>query len=114
MSENTRLVHATPQGVWDVLSDDWLYPLWVVGASRMREVDDVWPATGASCTTPSASGRCSSTTTPEVTAAVELQSLTLRARGWPTCGGSPTSPNVADHPRQCLSAPSWGTEQHGQ
>jgi hypothetical protein len=33
--------------VWQVLSDGWLYPLWVVGASRMREVDDGWPQVGA-------------------------------------------------------------------
>ena len=42
-----RIVKTTPQRVWDVLSDGWLYPLWVVGASRMREVDDSWPAVGS-------------------------------------------------------------------
>ena len=47
MSTNTRLVHATPDEVWSVLSDGWLYPLWVVGASRMRDVDDPWPQPGA-------------------------------------------------------------------
>ncbi|MCW2765488.1 MAG: hypothetical protein JWO11_1447 [Nocardioides sp.] len=47
MSINTRTVAATPDQVWDVLSDGWLYPVWVVGASRMREVDDRWPAAGA-------------------------------------------------------------------
>jgi hypothetical protein len=39
-------MHATPDQVWEVLSDGWLYPLWVVGASRMREVDAGWPAVG--------------------------------------------------------------------
>ena len=47
MATNTRTIHATPEAVWDVLADGWLYPLWVVGASRMREVDDHWPAVGA-------------------------------------------------------------------
>ena len=48
----------TPDQVWEVLADGWLYPLWVVGATRMREVDDDWPAVGvAGCTTRSASGR---------------------------------------------------------
>ena len=46
MSTNSRLMHATPEQVWEVLSDGWLYPLWVVGASRMREVDDGWPVPG--------------------------------------------------------------------
>lgn len=27
-----------------MLADGWLYPSWVVGASRMREVDVKWPA----------------------------------------------------------------------
>ena len=40
-------MNATPDQVWEVLADGWLYPLWVVGASRMREVDDGWPAVGA-------------------------------------------------------------------
>ena len=30
-----------------MLADGWLYPLWVVGATRMREVDDEWPAPGS-------------------------------------------------------------------
>ena len=40
MSINTRAVDATPDQVWQVLADGWLYPLWVVGASRMRDVDE--------------------------------------------------------------------------
>ena len=47
MATNTRDIAATPDQVWDVLSDGWLYPLWVVGATRMRDVDDTWPAEGA-------------------------------------------------------------------
>ena len=47
VSTNARVMQATPEQVWEVLSDGWLYPLWVVGASRMREVDDEWPAPGA-------------------------------------------------------------------
>ncbi len=44
MSTNSRVVEATPEQVWSILADGWLYPLWVVGASRMRQVDDHWPA----------------------------------------------------------------------
>ena len=47
MSTTTRVMQATPEQVWEVLADGWLYPLWVVGATRMREVDDEWPAPGA-------------------------------------------------------------------
>jgi hypothetical protein len=38
---------ADPEAVWRVLADGWLYPCWVVGASRMRDVDQGWPADGA-------------------------------------------------------------------
>ena len=47
MSTNTRVVDATPDQVWEVLSDGWTYPVWVVGASRMRDVDESWPEVGA-------------------------------------------------------------------
>lgn len=42
-----RRVAATPDDVFAVLADGWMYPGWVVGASRMREVDPTWPAEGA-------------------------------------------------------------------
>ena len=47
MITNTRVMSVPPQKVWEVLADGWLYPLWVVGATRMREVDGDWPAQGA-------------------------------------------------------------------
>lgn len=47
MSRNTREMRCTPEDVFRVLSDGWLFPSWVVGASRMRDVDAAWPAVGA-------------------------------------------------------------------
>jgi uncharacterized protein YndB with AHSA1/START domain len=47
VSSTKRLIHASPTQVWEVLADGWLYPLWVVGATRMREVDDTWPQVGS-------------------------------------------------------------------
>lgn len=47
MSTVSALIRAEPQRIFDVLADGWLYPAWVVGASRMRSVDDAWPAEGA-------------------------------------------------------------------
>jgi uncharacterized protein YndB with AHSA1/START domain len=83
MAENTRLVHATPQTVWDVLSDGWLYPVWVVGASRMREVDDGWPGTGTQLYHSVGIWPLLIDDSTEVKACVELERLVLRARGWP-------------------------------
>lgn len=47
MATNTRLLRCAPQDVFDVLADGWLYPSWVVGATRMRDVDARWPDPGA-------------------------------------------------------------------
>jgi len=40
-------MNCDPQDVFDVLADGWLFPSWVVGASRMRDVDPNWPAVGS-------------------------------------------------------------------
>lgn len=47
MARNVRLLHCTPEDVFRVLANGWLYPLWVVGASRMRDVAEEWPREGA-------------------------------------------------------------------
>jgi len=47
MSRNVRALACSPQAVFEVLADGWLYPGWVVGASRMRAVDAAWPTEGA-------------------------------------------------------------------
>jgi hypothetical protein len=47
MSTTTRRSRCRPEDVFAVLSDGWLYPQWVVGAARMRAVDDSWPAPGS-------------------------------------------------------------------
>ncbi len=43
----TRAVHATPEAVFAVLGDGWLYSGWVVGTSHMRAVQDSWPQVGS-------------------------------------------------------------------
>lgn len=47
MSTVTRTTTASVERVWEVLADGWSYPLWVVGASRMRAVSATWPQPGA-------------------------------------------------------------------
>ncbi|HEV7812439.1 MAG TPA: SRPBCC family protein [Leifsonia sp.] len=44
MATNTRVLRCSPEDVFGVLADGWLYPSWVVGASRIRDVDESWPA----------------------------------------------------------------------
>ncbi|ANJ27115.1 SRPBCC family protein [Agromyces aureus] len=47
MSRNVRAMQCSPSAVFAVLADGWLYPTWVVGASRMRDVDPEWPQEGS-------------------------------------------------------------------
>lgn len=47
MSRNVRAFSCSPAAVFEVLADGWLYPTWVVGASRMRDVDSAWPQQGS-------------------------------------------------------------------
>lgn len=47
MSTVTRTFNCPPEQVFDVLANGWLYPGWVVGATRMRNVEESWPAAGA-------------------------------------------------------------------
>lgn len=44
MATNTRVMRCVPHAVFQALSDAWLYPAWVVGAARMRDVEADWPA----------------------------------------------------------------------
>jgi uncharacterized protein YndB with AHSA1/START domain len=79
----TRHTKASTEAVWDVLSDGWLYPLWVVGATRIRDVDAHWPQSGSRL-------HHSAGVWPAVlddhTEVLELERgtrLVLKARGWP-------------------------------
>jgi hypothetical protein len=78
-----RIVKTTPQRVWDVLADGWLYPLWVVGASRMRDVDDAWPAVGSKLHHSVGAWPALLNDDTEVTESEPLKVLGLRARAWP-------------------------------
>lgn len=46
MIEVERVIDASPEVVFDVLADGWVYAAWVVGASRVRSVDEGWPQPG--------------------------------------------------------------------
>lgn len=83
MSVNTCIIRTTPARVWDVLADGWTYPLWVVGASRVREVDDGWPALDARIHHSVGVWPALIDDTTSVTEMEPGRRLTLRARGWP-------------------------------
>lgn len=83
MSTTRRSIAATPEQVWSVLADGWLYPLFVVGAARMREVDDTWPAVGSRLHHSVGSWPVLVDDTTEVLEVEEGRRLLLLARAWP-------------------------------
>ncbi|MBD8023480.1 SRPBCC family protein [Microbacterium gallinarum] len=83
MSRNVRELRCTPEDVFRVLGDGWLYPSWVVGASRMRDVDDAWPAAGAELHHSFGTWPLLIDDKTVVEACDPPRRLVLRARGWP-------------------------------
>jgi len=84
MSRNSRVIKASAQQVWDVLADGWLYPLWVVGASRMRQVEDGWPAEGTRLHHSVGSWPLLLDDDTKVLEAVAPRRLVVQARAWPS------------------------------
>lgn len=79
----TQDVEASIEDVWDVLNDGWLYPLWVVGASRMRAVDAGWPAIGTKLHHSVGSWPALIDDRTEVLDLVPGELLHLKAHSWP-------------------------------
>lgn len=84
MIEVTREVPTDPAHVFAVLADGWSYPLWVVGASHMRDVDEEWPATGSRIHHSVGAWPLVVEDITEVVAMEPERHLELRARVWPT------------------------------
>jgi uncharacterized protein YndB with AHSA1/START domain len=83
VSVNRRIVAATPDDVWNVLADGWLYPLWVVGATRMRDVDHSWPEKGTRIHHSVGVWPLLINDHTEVLEVVPGRAIRLRARAWP-------------------------------
>jgi len=47
MTTVTHRTSAPAEAVWAVLADGWRYADWVVGAKRIRGVDESWPEPGS-------------------------------------------------------------------
>jgi hypothetical protein len=84
MSSTRRIIEQDVDTVWSVLADGWLYPLFVVGASRMREVDDGWPSVGTRLHHSVGTWPLLVDDTTEVLECEPRRLLRLRARAWPS------------------------------
>lgn len=76
-------IEAGASDVWEILSDGWLFGLWVVGASRIRNVDDSWPAPGSEIHHSVGSWPLMLDDTTSVVTCVANAALGLQARAWP-------------------------------
>ena len=83
MATNERRISASPEQVFGVLADGWLYPTWVVGASRMRSVDAAWPEPGSRLHHSAGVWPALIDDNTEVLEWVPGRMLRMRARGWP-------------------------------
>lgn len=83
MSRNVRVLKCTPEDVFRVLGDGWLYPSWVVGASRMREVDESWPSAGAKLHHSVGVWPALIDDSTTVEASDPPRRIVMKARGWP-------------------------------
>lgn len=79
----SRVVQAGSAHVWDVLADGWLYPVFVVGAARMRAVDPGWPAVGTRLHHSAGMWPVMLDDTSSVLECEPGRRLVLEARGWP-------------------------------
>ena len=69
--------------VWEVLSDGWTFPGWVVGAARVRAVDADWPAPGTRIHHSVGLWPGLLHDSTEVVRSVPRSELVLHARAWP-------------------------------
>lgn len=84
MSTTTWQASCSPEAVFAVLADGWLYSGWVVGASRIRAVDDGWPAEGTSIHHSVGAWPLLINDATTVLAVEPGRRLVLKARAWPT------------------------------
>jgi hypothetical protein len=78
-----RDLTAPPEVAFDVLSDGWLYGLWVVGASHIRDVDDTWPSVGSHIHHAFGAWPLLVRDQTEVLGCEPPNKLVLQARAWP-------------------------------
>ncbi|MCF3138692.1 SRPBCC family protein [Paenarthrobacter sp. AR 02] len=83
MSTVTEVLDSSADRIWDVMADGWLYSGWVVGASRIRAVDDQWPQVGARLHHSVGSWPFLIDDNTSVTGMEPARELKLLARGWP-------------------------------
>lgn len=78
-----RIVDVPASAVWAVLADGWSYATWVVGASRIRDVDPGWPQVGARIHHSVGLWPAVIDDNTSVLSSTTERELVLQARAWP-------------------------------
>lgn len=97
MSENECLIEADVEDVFAVLIDGWLYSAWVVGASKIRDVDEPWPEVGGKIHHSVGAWPLLVNDTTSVLEYEPLRRMKLRIRVWPA-GHGDVEFRVEPHP----------------
>ncbi len=97
----SRSVAAPAEAVWAVLADGWFYATWVVGASRVRAVDDAWPQPGSRLQHSFGPWPAVISDATVVEEAQEPHRLVLKAKGWPMGEARVSIEVVPDGPGSC-------------
>ena len=100
MGQISRNMPCSPQDVFDVLADGWLYASWVVGASRIRAVDLDWPQVGSHIQHSVGSWPLLIDDSTEALEYDPPRRIRLRARAWPT-GEAEVLIEVSPRPGGC-------------
>ena len=100
MAVTSRDMTCAPEAVFAVLSDGWLLGLWVVGASRIRDVDPTWPAPGSKVHHSVGTWPAVLNDSTSVQSVDPGRYLRLRARAWPA-GEADVQISIADHGSGC-------------
>ncbi|TLM85943.1 SRPBCC family protein [Pseudarthrobacter sp. NamE5] len=83
MATVSQVFNSPAADVWRVIADGWLYSGWVVGASRIRAVDDLWPHAGSRLHHSVGAWPFLINDSTSVTSVEPERSLEIVARGWP-------------------------------
>lgn len=81
--EVSRQTPARVEAVWAVLADGFQYAAWVVGAARVRAVDDDWPAPRTRIHHSIGIWPLMINDITTVLLSVPTRELVMQARGWP-------------------------------
>lgn len=97
-----RIMRCTPDDVFSTLADGWVYPTWVVGASRMRDVSPEWPEPGSEIHHSLGVWPVLINDTSEMVEWSPPERMRLRVKAGPVGGRAVVVLDVSEHEQGCV------------